>query len=143
MMLRMTKRRDLLKLTGLSTAAGAGLFAAGAPHLSDKIVDAGDAKLTREPFGDLRVFFEGPTAQLKSMTAGSLLLKPGMEPHPPHHHLEEEFMIVTEGTGEILVGGKNVNVGPGSMMYCESNQVHGVKNTGTQPLLFYYYKFLA
>jgi len=115
----------------------------GVPHLQDEVVEPHNATLTREPFGDLRVFFQGPTGQLKSMTAGSLRLNPGMEPHPPHQHPEEEFMVVTEGTGEILVGGKTVVVGPGSMMYCESNQLHGVKNTGTQSLLFYYYKFIA
>jgi mannose-6-phosphate isomerase-like protein (cupin superfamily) len=52
-------------------------------------------------------------------------------------------MVITEGSGELLVGGKTVTVGPGSMMYCEGNQLHGVKNTGTAPLLFYYYKWLA
>jgi len=31
-------------------------------------------------FGDLRIYHEGPTDQLKSMTAGSLLLKAGMSP---------------------------------------------------------------
>jgi mannose-6-phosphate isomerase-like protein (cupin superfamily) len=138
----MEKRRDILKYIALSTVAGAPLFAGGA-RLSNQVVEANHAKLSHEPFGDLRVFFQGPTEQLKSVTAGSLLLKPSMEPHPPHQHPEEEFMIVTEGTGEILVGGSKVKVGPGSMMYCESNQLHGVKNTGAQPLLFYYYKFLA
>jgi mannose-6-phosphate isomerase-like protein (cupin superfamily) len=143
MMLRMQKRRDLLKFFGLSTVAKMPLSGASEPHLANEVIEASHAKLSREPFGDLRVFFQGPTAQLKSMTAGSLLLKPGREPHPPHQHPEEEFMVVTEGSGEMLVGGKKVKVGPGSMMYCESNQLHGVKNTGTQPLLFYYYKFLA
>ena len=136
-MFAMEKRRDILKLAALP------LFAAGGTHLPDAVVDASKAKISHEPFGDLSVFFEGPTAQLKMMTAGSLRLKPGMEPHPPHQHPEEEFMVVTEGSGEILVGGKTVHVGPGSMMYCEGNKLHGVKNTGTQPLLFYYYKWQA
>jgi mannose-6-phosphate isomerase-like protein (cupin superfamily) len=52
-------------------------------------------------------------------------------------------MIVTEGAGEVLVGGKTYHVTPGSMMYSEANQLHGVKNTGSAPLLFYYYKWLA
>ena len=77
------------------------------------------------------------------MIAGSLQLKPGMSPHPPHQHEEEEFMIITEGTGEIVVDGKKSQVGPGSMMYCESNHVHGIVNTGKAPLLFYYYKWKA
>jgi mannose-6-phosphate isomerase-like protein (cupin superfamily) len=142
-MFAMENRRDLLKLLALPAAAGLPLFAADEARLPDAVIDASQAKLSRESFGDLKTFFEGPTPQLKMMTAGSLLLKPGMEPHPPHKHPEEEFMVITEGNGEVLVNGKTVRVGPGSMMYCEGNHLHGVKNTGTQPLLFYFYKWSA
>ena len=138
----MAKRRDLLKIAGLNALAA---FSAGASaaKLPDVTLDAQNAKLSREPFGDLRIYFDGPTDQLRSMTAGSLLLKPGMSPHPPHQHPEEEFMVVTEGTGEITVGGKTTKVGPGSMMYSAANHVHGVLNTGKTPLLFYFYKWKA
>jgi mannose-6-phosphate isomerase-like protein (cupin superfamily) len=77
------------------------------------------------------------------MTAGSLLLKAGMSPHPPHQHPEEEFMVVTEGTGEISMDGKVTKVGPGSMMYAGTQRVHGIVNTGKTPLLFYFYKWQA
>lgn len=137
----MANRRDLLKLFPVASALQ--MFASGGNQLPSAVVEAQNAKLTHETFGDLRVFFDGPTAQLKAMTAGSLLLKPGTSPHPPHQHEEEEFMIVTEGTGEILVDGKKSPVGPGSMMYCESNRLHGILNTGQVPLLFYYYKWKA
>lgn len=144
MMSSMENRREILKLIGVSSGLVVPLLGStGEEHLPNKVVDANQATLTRESFGYQRVFFQGPTAQLRSMTAGSLLLKPGQEPHPPHQHPEEEMMIVTSGTGEILVNGQKVTVGPGSMMYCEANQLHGVKNTGTEPLLFYYYKWLA
>jgi mannose-6-phosphate isomerase-like protein (cupin superfamily) len=141
-MLQMTQRREIVKLAALSAfAAPFGL--AGDKRLTDSVVQANKAQITHQPFGDVTVFFEGPTSYMKSITAGSLKLKPGMEPHPPHQHPEEEFMIVTEGAGDILVNGQTVRVGPGSMMYCEANQLHGVKNTGDVPLLFYYYKFLV
>ncbi len=129
-------RRDLFGF-----AAALPLLAAGDPRLSDSVVDAAHATVTHETFGDLRTFFSGATGQLASMTAGSLRLKPGMEPHPPHQHPEEEFMVVTEGKGEILVNGKVHQVAPGSMMYCAANHPHGIKNTGTEPLLFYFYKW--
>jgi mannose-6-phosphate isomerase-like protein (cupin superfamily) len=132
----MTKRRDLWK----AAAALAPFAASGAP-LPNATLGTGQARLVREPFGDLRLYFEGPTEQLKSMTAGSLLLKPGMTPHPPHQHPEEEFMVVTEGTGEISMEGKITKVGPGSMMYCGANKLHGIVNTGKTPLLFYFYKW--
>jgi mannose-6-phosphate isomerase-like protein (cupin superfamily) len=139
----MENRRNVLGLLAMAAGAGSPLLADNGQHLRDEVISRGNAKLTREPFGDTRVYFDGPTSQLKAMTAGSLLLKPGMEPHPPHQHPEEEIMIVTSGNGEILVGGKKVSVGPGSMMYCESNKLHGVKNTGSEPLLFYYLKWMA
>jgi mannose-6-phosphate isomerase-like protein (cupin superfamily) len=64
-----------------------------------------------------------------------------MSPHPPHRHPEEEFMVITEGSGEIEVSGKKTRVAPGTMMYCGSNRLHGITNTGKTPLLFYFYKW--
>jgi mannose-6-phosphate isomerase-like protein (cupin superfamily) len=115
----------------------------GAARLPNDTLDAGAAKVTKEPFGDLRIYFDGPTEQLKQMTAGSLRLNPGATPHPPHQHPEEEFMVITEGSGEIVVDGKKKKVGPGSMMYCAANKSHGIVNTGKTPLLFYFYKWRA
>ena len=116
------------------------LEAAGAT-LPNGTLEASEAKTSHETFGDLAVYYSGPTDQIGSMTAGSLRLKPGMSPHPPHQHPEEEFMVITEGTGEIVVDGKTTKVSPGSMMYCAGGKTHGIVNTGTKPLLFYYYKW--
>jgi len=131
-----------MKLAGLNA-----LLAIAAPAAGSKLPDStrgmDKTKLTKEPFGDLRIYFDGPTEQLKSMTAGSLLLKAGMTPHPPHKHPEEEFMVITEGTGEISMEGKITSVSPGSMMYAGANRLHGIVNTGKTPLLFYFYKWQA
>ena len=135
----MATRRDLFKLAGFPAAAAL----AGPARLPNMTLDAAGAKLTREPFGDLRIYFDGPTDQVKAMTAGSLLLKPGMTPHAPHQHPEEEFMVITEGAGEITVDGKLTKVGPGTMMYCAAGKLHGIVNTGKAPLLFYFYKWRA
>jgi mannose-6-phosphate isomerase-like protein (cupin superfamily) len=134
------KRRQVLQLAGLSAMP---MFAAGSGRLPNGTVNEAAAKLTKETFGDLRIYYDGPTDQLKAMTAGSLRLKPGMEPHPPHQHPEEEFMVITEGTGEMVVEGKKSKVGPGTMMYCAANKLHGIVNTGKTPLLFYFYKWKA
>jgi quercetin dioxygenase-like cupin family protein len=137
----MPNRRDVLKwAAGAQTLA---LLAEAAGGLPNSVIDEKNAKLTHEEFGDLRVYFDGPTPQLKSATAGSLRLKPGMSPHPPHQHPEEEFMVVTEGAGEISVEGKVTPVGPGSIMFCAAGKLHGIVNTGKTPLLFYYWKWKA
>lgn len=114
-----------------------------APKLFDVVLHPSTARVTAEPFGDHVLYFEGPTNELSLMVAGSVRLKPGASPHPPHRHPEEEFLLVTEGTGEIFVDGKTVQAGPGSMMYCQGNDLHGIQNTGSEPMLFYYYKWLS
>jgi mannose-6-phosphate isomerase-like protein (cupin superfamily) len=132
----------MLKLMPMALfAAGQGRADAG--KLPNTVIDAKNAKLTRDTFGELRIFFEGPTDGLKSMTAGSLLLKPGASPHPPHKHEEEELLVVVEGTGEITINDGKTPVGPGSMMYCAAGRVHGIQNTGKVPLLLYYSKWKA
>lgn len=137
-----TKRRRELFTLGAALPA----FLMAAPQrekLPDVIYAESEAKLIKEPFGDLRIYFDGPTDQLRLMTAGSLRLKAGQSPHPPHTHPEEEFMVVTEGTGEMTIDGKVYKVGPGAMMYCAGNKSHGIVNTGKKPLLFYFYKWKA
>jgi quercetin dioxygenase-like cupin family protein len=136
----MPNRRDLLQLaalTAFATAARAG------DRLPSVTRSAGDAKTTHETFGDNAVYFEGRTGQLSGLTMGSLRLKPGMAPHPPHEHPEEEIMVVTEGTGEISVEGKVTSVAPGATTYCAGGKLHGIVNTGKTPLLFYYFKWKA
>ena len=111
--------------------------------LPDVVLNVDETRVIQEPFGLLRLYFEGPTDLLSSMTAGSLALDPGQIPHPPHQHPEEEFLLITEGTGEIQVGEEFKAVGPGSLMYCAGNTLHGITNTGKTPMLFYFYKWLA
>ncbi len=138
----MTKRRDLFKIMTATLLPAMNAKAAGA-KITNAVFGPAKAKLQREPFGDLRIYFDGPTGQLKALTAGSLELKPGMSPHAPHQHPEEEIMLITQGEGEISLDGKITRVAPGSMMYCASNHLHGVTNTGKSPLTFYYYKWIA
>jgi len=138
----MTRRRELMKWAGLNgLTAVAGLAAAA--KLPNATLGSQQAKITKHDFGDLRMYFDGATDQVRAMTAGSLRLNPGASPHPPHDHPEEEFLLVTEGTGEITLEGKVTKVGPGSMMYCAASRLHGIVNTGKTPLLFYFFKWRA
>jgi mannose-6-phosphate isomerase-like protein (cupin superfamily) len=89
------------------------------------------------------VYYNGPTDQLSGVSAGACVLEPGMSPHPPHRHPEEEFLIVGQGTGEIECDGKITKVGSGAMMYCAANTLHGITNTGAVPMTFYWSKWMA
>lgn len=57
-------------------------------------------------------------------------MPPGEMPHPPHHHLHEEMMLVQQGQLEVIIAGKKTVVGPGSVIYVHSNEEHGLKSAG-------------
>lgn len=124
---------------------GAALAAAGAPSANAKVKDnvlaADKAQKLEHPFGVQHIYYQGPTDMLQFFEGGSLSLKSGMEPHPPHKHPEEEILLIAEGAGEISVEGEIAKVGPGSMMFTGASRLHGIKNTGKSPLLFYYFKW--
>lgn len=89
------------------------------------------------------VHYNGPTHQLSGVSAGACILAPGASPHPPHQHPEEEFLIIGEGTGEILCDGNVTQVAAGAMMYCAGDTWHGITNTGKVPMTFYWSKWMA
>lgn len=135
----MASRRDLLKALSLLTP----VMAASGAGLQNIVITPDSAKITKADFGTTRVYFDGSTGMLSSMTAGSVLLNPGAEPHPAHQHPEEEFVLITRGKGEISVQGQITPVSAGAMMYCAGNKMHGIKNTGKNPLEFYFFKWKA
>jgi mannose-6-phosphate isomerase-like protein (cupin superfamily) len=133
----MPRRRDVLSLGALAALAANG----AAPKLPNATLSAANAKVTKEHFGELRIYFDGPTEQLKAMTAGSLRLNAGMTPHPPHEHPEEEMQLVIEGSGEFSVDGKTTPCSPGSLLYAAPGHLHGIQNTGAETLSLYVFKW--
>jgi hypothetical protein len=138
----MLDRRAFLGTSIAALPFLSGLASAENGHLPSLVLDPSSAKLTRESYGDLRIYFDGATEQLRSLTVGCLALKAGMAPHPAHQHPEEEIMLVTEGAGEITVEGKTHPGAPGSMMYCGAQRMHGI-TAGPRGLTFYFYKWRA
>jgi mannose-6-phosphate isomerase-like protein (cupin superfamily) len=133
-------RRTLLETMAGFLAASQALQAAGVQSV---LLDSSHARLEEHPFGKQRIYFEGATTGLKSLVVGSLVLNSGQEPHPPHTHPDEEVMLITEGSGQITMNGSASDVGPGVVMYAAPNYRHGVRNTGSTPLTFYYVKWVA
>jgi quercetin dioxygenase-like cupin family protein len=138
----MLNRRAFLGASATALPVLAHLASAEPGHLPSLVIDPTTAKLTHETYGDLAIYFDGSTEQLRELTVGNLVLKPGMVPHPPHQHPEEEIMLVTEGAGEITVEAKAYPVAAGSMMYCSGRRLHGI-TAGPHGLTFYFYKWKA
>jgi quercetin dioxygenase-like cupin family protein len=58
-------------------------------------------------------------------------LDPGQAPHAPHRHVHEELFMLREGTVDMTISGKTTRLGPGSVAYVASNELHGLVNSGT------------
>jgi quercetin dioxygenase-like cupin family protein len=87
--------------------------------------------------GSTRDFFKGHTATLDQLEVHVTTLNPSAAPHPPHQHANEELIIVKEGTLECLVNGDWKKIGPGSVFFIASNQLHGVRNPGPGQAMYH------
>lgn len=95
--------------------------------------------LTPKPteVGVFRRVADNPTATLDRFECHVTTLNPGNRSHPPHHHAQEEFIILRDGTLDVFINGKVQRVGPGSMFFFASNDVHNVTNVGTTPATYF------
>jgi quercetin dioxygenase-like cupin family protein len=87
--------------------------------------------------GSTRSFFKAPTATLEELEMHVTTLNPGQTSHAPHKHPNEELVIIKEGTVEVLVQGEWKRLGPGSVVFNASNQLHGLKNVGDVPATYH------
>ena len=55
--------------------------------------------------------------------------------------IEEEYLIVTEGTGTWHLEGEEREATAGDMLYAAPWDVHGITNTGAVPLRFVVWKW--
>lgn len=65
------------------------------------------------------------------------MLPAGQMPHPPHKHRNTEFVLIRQGKLEFLNEGKPEPVGPGDVVYTASERMHGMKNVGDTPALYF------
>jgi quercetin dioxygenase-like cupin family protein len=87
-----------------------------------------DARPTQT--GARRDVVRAPTPTLDELEIHITTLDVGQLSHPPHRHPEEELLIVKEGTVETLQNGKASRLGPGSIIFHSSNDLHNIRNAG-------------
>jgi quercetin dioxygenase-like cupin family protein len=128
----MITRRDIaVALTAVAVTLGVGALG----HAQAKILQSSTfdwASMTAQPttVGEVRRVMQAPTPTLDELEIHITTLNPGEASHAPHAHPDEELIIVKEGTVEALNHGASVRLGPGSVIFQASNELHGIKNVG-------------
>lgn len=146
-------RRDLC-----ATLPALGLFASiiaeGQVQVADPVKALTDGPETVPPHCHAYAYdqlpsFKNPSGAItRTVMQGSLptgefveihetTLQPGQMPHPPHHHRHSEWMMLREGQLEFQMGDTKQTIGPGGVTYAASGELHGIKNIGVTPALYF------
>ncbi len=115
-------RRELFAALAATAVAGDALALAGqspntapktAPVMGSKVFDWNSIAEKPTPYGTVRSFCSAPTATLENLELHVTTLNPGMSPHAPHKHPNEELIIIRQGKVETLSNGEWIRVGAG------------------------------
>jgi quercetin dioxygenase-like cupin family protein len=135
----MITRRDLVAAL---VAAGITMACVSVAQESGGLLDSiawkwQDMQVKKTDVGELRSVVRQPTRTLDELEMHITTLNPRTASHPPHTHPNEEMVIVKEGTLQAHVNGKEVVVGPGSVLFYASMQPHAVQNIGDTPATYF------
>jgi len=135
----MLKRRDLF--TAL-VASGITLACVSVAQQPVKLLDSTawkweDMQAKKTGVGELRPVVREPTRTLDELEMHITTLNPHTASHAPQTHPNEEMVIVGEGTLQAHVNGKEIVVGPGSVLFFASMQPHAVQNIGDVPATYF------
>lgn len=140
----MITRRDLL-VAAVAIAATATFMALAQapakPPLRSCVFQWNELKAEPTKVGERRNVCDAPTATLERFESHITTINPGEAPHAPHKHPEEELMILKEGVVEVVQEGRTNRVEAGGIIFCASNEMHGLRNVGSTRATYYVLKF--
>ena len=131
----------LAEAHGESTAAGGPQAAVGADTASmakSEVFRYADMPVSNYPNGGWgRAVVHGTLPTGEFVEVHETMLPAGQMPHPPHKHRNTEFVLIRQGQLEFLNNGVPEPAGVGDVIYTASNQMHGLKNVGSTPALYF------
>lgn len=135
----MITRRDIaVAAVAIGATLGAVAFAGQGGTLTNSTVfDWNTVPAEKNATGEVRSFLRSGTATLDELEVHATTLIPGDASHPPHKHPNEELIIVKQGTLSALANGEWKKADAGSVIFFGSDQLHGVRNSGSSPATYY------
>lgn len=141
--MKITRRDLLVAVISISlTAAGLALAQNSAkPAMRSGVFKWAEMKVSPTRQGERRAVFDASTLTLARLECHITTLNPGEAPHGSHHHPEEELMFIKEGVVESVQNKSTTNrVEAGGLIFCASNEEHGLRNVGTNRATYFVLK---
>lgn len=92
----------------------------------------------------------GITPSVDRMNYHMSVLSPGITPHEPHSHLEEELLIMLSGEADLLMVPENIThkqqryrLKAGYLVFYPAFFTHTIHNTGSEPATYLMFKWRA
>lgn len=128
-----------LALSGSTGSALIGIASADSrpPVQESTLFDWNAIPVQQTGIGQYRQLLRAPTATLDELEIHVTTLNPGQTSHAPHKHPNEEIVVLDAGKLEVFSNGTTKVLGPGSVIFNASNQMHGVKNVGDVPATYH------
>jgi quercetin dioxygenase-like cupin family protein len=142
----MLTRRELVSVAAVALTTLAAVTWAQSPAkavLKTSVFELDKIEDKPAKYGSKRQLFDGRTATLEQLECHVTTVNPGDATHPPIPQAEDELVIVKEGTVEAQVNGQPQRIGAGSVLFVAGGDLHGVKNVGEKPAVYYVVRWSA
>ncbi len=129
-------------MAGVAVAFAENAVPTPAPRLHSDMYQWDKLPVEPNALGVRRPVFDGSTATVDKIHCHITTLNPGERSGAPRKHLQEEVIIVKEGTVEANWDGNSKTGGPGSVIFFASGATTFLRNAGTTPatyIVVYYY----
>jgi uncharacterized cupin superfamily protein len=136
------KTRLILILGLLSPAPMSSAQTAAPAPLASAVYNVDELKVEPTRVGSRRAVLDGPTTTLDKLHVHITTLNPGEKSGEPRLHLQEEVIIVKEGTVAVYCDGKTWTANPGAVIFFAAHSTTYLHNTGKTPATYtvvYYY----
>lgn len=125
-------------LAATNMEAQSGADATAADTSVSRVYKFSEMKVSQSANGGWsRQIMHGTLPTGEYVAAHQTMLPPGQMPHPPHQHRDSEFVMIREGQLMFYNEGKPEPAGPGDVIYTASMKMHGMKNVGTTPAMYF------
>jgi len=107
------------------------------PKLGSTVFTLSQLPVEKRPNGVRRAVLDAPTATVDRLHTHITTLNPGEKSGEPRLHVQEEVIIVTEGTVTAHFDGQKREAPAGSVIFFQSNAVTFLENAGAKPATYY------
>ena len=111
--------------------------------ISSKVISRADTRRNTGTWGVMDMYTDDnvSTYGTENMFTALAEVLPGESVHPAHRHAEEEFLLITRGTGVWSLEGEQFEAHSGDLLYASPWKMHGLVNTGADTMTFFVIKW--